>query len=62
LLKFFEVEARLPEDPGEVPAPVVAYVAQQVKVPAENWAAHDRQGRAITRKPHGDPCGFRVPT
>jgi hypothetical protein len=34
LLKFFEVEARFPENAGEVPAPAVAYVAQQVKVPA----------------------------
>ncbi|WP_411143789.1 DUF4158 domain-containing protein [Streptomyces sp. x-80] len=35
LLKFFEVEARFPVSAGEVPAPAVAYVAQQVKVPAE---------------------------
>ncbi|MFF2789098.1 DUF4158 domain-containing protein [Streptomyces sp. NPDC058049] len=49
LLKFFEVEARFPEGAGEVPAPAVAYVAQQVKVPAEEWAAYDWQGRAITR-------------
>ncbi|MFD9434171.1 DUF4158 domain-containing protein [Streptomyces sp. NPDC060002] len=49
LLKFFEVEARFPESAGEVPAPAVAYVAQQVKVPAEEWAAYDWQGRAITR-------------
>ncbi len=49
LLKFFEVEARFPENAGEVPAPAVAYVAQQVKVPAEEWAAYDWQGRAITR-------------
>lgn len=34
-LKFFEVEARFPEGAGEVPAPAVAYIAQQVKVPAE---------------------------
>lgn len=27
----------------------MAYVAQQVKVPAEEWAAYDWQGRAITR-------------
>jgi hypothetical protein len=49
LLKFFEVEARFPENAGEVPAPAVAYVAQQVKVPAEERAAYAWQGRAITR-------------
>lgn len=49
LLKFFEVEARFPENAREVPTPAVAYVAQQVKVPAEQWAAYDWQGRAITR-------------
>ena len=49
LLKFFEVEARFPETAEEVPAAAVEYVAQQVKVLAEEWAAYDWQGRAITR-------------
>ncbi|WP_240449868.1 DUF4158 domain-containing protein [Streptomyces sp. S1] len=49
LLKFFEVEARFPEDAGEIPVPAVSYVAQQVKVPAEEWAAYDWSGRAIKR-------------
>ncbi|MFE2595599.1 DUF4158 domain-containing protein [Streptomyces sp. NPDC059396] len=49
LLKFFEVEARFPENAEEIPAPAVAYVAQQVKVPAEEWAAYDWAGRAIKR-------------
>ncbi len=49
LLKFFEVEARFPENAEEIPAPAVAYVAQQVKVPAEEWAAYDWSGRAIKR-------------
>ncbi|WP_063763589.1 DUF4158 domain-containing protein [Streptomyces sp. NRRL S-646] len=46
LLKFFEVEARFPEDAGEIPVPAVSYVAQQVKVPAEEWAAYEWSGRA----------------
>ncbi|WP_440555080.1 DUF4158 domain-containing protein [Streptomyces sp. SCPE 10] len=46
LLKFFEVEARFPEDAGEIPVPAVSYVAQQVRVPAEEWAAYDWAGRA----------------
>jgi hypothetical protein len=49
LLKFFEVEARFPEDAEEVPVPVVSYVALQVKVAAEEWAAYDWSGRAIKR-------------
>ncbi len=34
LLKFFEFEARFPRDRGELPAAAVAYVAEQVGVPA----------------------------
>ncbi|MGP3998673.1 DUF4158 domain-containing protein [Streptomyces sp. 8N706] len=49
LLKFFEVEAQFPEGAGEIPAPAVAYVAQQVKVPVEEFAAYDWAGRAIKR-------------
>lgn len=49
LLKFFEVEARFPEDAGEIPVPAVSYVAQQVRVAAEEWAAYDWSGRAIKR-------------
>ncbi|MFJ4916678.1 Tn3 family transposase [Streptomyces sp. NPDC088726] len=49
LLRFFEVEARFPEDAGEIPVPTVSYVAQQVRVAAEQWAAYDWSGRAIKR-------------
>jgi hypothetical protein len=45
LLKFFEVEARFPEDAGEIPVSAVSYVAQQVRVPAKEWAAYDWSGR-----------------
>ncbi|WP_435841697.1 DUF4158 domain-containing protein [Streptomyces griseofuscus] len=43
------MKARFPEDTGEIPGPAVSYVAQQVKVPAEEWAAYDWAGRAIKR-------------
>ncbi|MFD8827280.1 DUF4158 domain-containing protein [Streptomyces sp. NPDC059605] len=43
------MEARFPENAEEIPAPAVAYVAQQVKVPAEEWVAYDWAGRAIKR-------------
>lgn len=49
LLKFFEVEARFPETVKEMPAAAVEYVAQQVKVPAEAWAAYDWQGKTVQR-------------
>jgi hypothetical protein len=49
LLKFFEIEARFPEATKEVPTAAVSYVAQQVKVSAEEWAAYDWQGRTATR-------------
>jgi hypothetical protein len=49
LPKFFEVEARFPEDSGEIPVPAVSSVAQRVKAPAEEWAAYDWSGRAIKR-------------
>ncbi|MET9915954.1 DUF4158 domain-containing protein [Streptomyces sp. NPDC006435] len=49
LLKFFEVEARFPEGPGEVPDAVVGYVAQQVKVPAGEWNSYEWDGRSIKR-------------
>jgi hypothetical protein len=49
LLKVFEVAARFPEDVSEIPVPAVSYVAQQVKVPAEEFAAYDWAGRAIKR-------------
>ncbi|MBT2401949.1 DUF4158 domain-containing protein [Streptomyces sp. ISL-100] len=64
LLKFFEVEARFPETDGEVPAAAVGYVAQQVKVPSQEWAGYDWQGRAATRHRTEirDAFGFRANT
>ncbi|MDJ0466138.1 DUF4158 domain-containing protein [Streptomyces sp. H27-C3] len=64
LLKFFDMEARFPETDGEVPAAAVAYVAQQVKVPAHEWAGYDWQGRAATRHRTEirDAFGFRANT
>ncbi|MGW5848958.1 DUF4158 domain-containing protein [Streptomyces sp. NPDC055254] len=61
LLKFFEVEAWFPEDAGEIPVSAVSYVAQRVKVAAEEWAAYDWSGRAIKRHRMEirDAFGFR---
>ncbi|MGW0928956.1 Tn3 family transposase [Streptomyces sp. NPDC002644] len=64
LLKFFEVEARFPETDREVPVAAVGYVAQQVKVPADQWAAYDWQGDRIKRhrKEIRKAFGFRAGT
>jgi TnpA family transposase len=64
LLKFFEVEARFPEDAGDVPEAAVGYVAQQVKVSAKEWTAYDWAGRAIKRHrvEIREAYGFRVCT
>ncbi len=47
LLKFFEIDARFPQHAGEVPAAAVAYVAEQVKVPAEEFATYSWSSRSI---------------
>ncbi len=47
LLKFFELEARFPRHAADVPPAAVAYVAGQVRVPAEAFAAYDWAGRTI---------------
>lgn len=64
LLKFFEVEARFPENAGEVPGAAVSYVAQQVRVDAGEWGAYDGAGRAVKRHRTEirEAYGFRVCT
>jgi TnpA family transposase len=47
LLKFFQLEARFPEQKNEIPKPVVIYLAKQVGVPFEEYHAYDWQGRNI---------------
>jgi len=47
LLKFFELEARFPRDRGEVPAAAVAFVADQVGVPAGELLAEEKLGGVV---------------
>lgn len=47
LLKFFQLEARFPEQKNEIPKPVIAYLAKLVDVPGEEFHAYDWQGRSI---------------
>jgi Domain of unknown function (DUF4158) len=64
LLKFFELEARFPSGPGEVPPPVVGYLARQVGVEPALFAGYDWKGRAIKyhRAQVREALGFREPT
>jgi hypothetical protein len=47
LLKFFELEARFPNHPTEIPETVIPYIAKQVKVSPEKYTDYDWQGRTI---------------
>ncbi|MET8873597.1 DUF4158 domain-containing protein [Nocardia sp. NPDC004604] len=45
-LKFLELEARFPRGPEEVPAAVVSYVAEQLKVDPAEFGAYPWSGRS----------------
>ncbi|MGW5648264.1 hypothetical protein ACWEV3_34025 [Saccharopolyspora sp. NPDC003752] len=47
LLKFFEIEARFPAYPVEIPAAAVDYVALQVRVEATEFAKYSFTGRTL---------------
>jgi hypothetical protein len=49
LLKFFELEARFPSSPSEIPAAAIDYVADQVGVDAAVFVSYPWTGRAIER-------------
>jgi len=52
LLKFFELEARFPDDPNEFPAAVVGYVGEQVGMaPGSSPATTGGRGRSSTTGP-----------
>ena len=61
LLKFFQMEARFPQHVGEIPHAVVAFIAQQLQLSAEDLAKYKWKGRTI--KKHRDQIrdylGFR---
>ncbi|MDQ6776875.1 MAG: DUF4158 domain-containing protein [Actinomycetota bacterium] len=64
LLKFFELEARFPRDRGKLPATAMAFVAEQVGVPAGELAGYDWTGRSIKyhRAQVREAFGFREST
>jgi hypothetical protein len=64
LLKFFELEARFPQDRSELPPAAVAFVAEQLGVAANELARYDWSGRSIKyhRAQVRQAFGFREPT
>jgi TnpA family transposase len=61
LLKYFQIEARFPQTKNEIPRIVVAYVAKQVGVEADEYLRYDWRGRMISnhRVQIRDFFGFR---
>ncbi|WP_067674861.1 DUF4158 domain-containing protein [Nocardia miyunensis] len=61
LLRFFEIEARFPDRPEELPAVAVAYMAEQVKVDPGFLSEYRWSGRTIEyhRAQVRDAFGFR---
>ena len=47
LLKFFQLEARFPENSSEIPADVVNYVAKLLDIKREKYQFYNWQGRSI---------------
>ena len=64
LSKYFELEARFPENPGEVPVEAVVYVAEQVGVDWRVFESYRWRGRTIEmhRSQIRAPFGFRPAT
>ncbi|MFD4439619.1 Tn3 family transposase [Nocardia sp. NPDC058519] len=61
LLKFFELKARFPRQPDEVPAAAVAYMAEQLKVDPGEFTTYPWEGRSAKyhREQIRDAFGFR---
>lgn len=51
LLKFFELQARFPAGVEELPSAAVSYIADQVKVDADELAGYAWDGRSIAAPP-----------
>lgn len=47
LLKFFQVEARFPQHPGEIPQAVVEFIAKQLKLSYQSFLDYKWKGRTI---------------
>src|SRR5699024_236940 len=64
LLKFFQYEARFPDDKYDIPTAIIQYIAKQVNVEQSLYAHYDWNGRSIRyhRAQIRDFFGFREAT
>ena len=64
LLKHFQLLARFPHSPTEIPEPIISYIAQQLKIPETTYSEYDWHGRSITnhRASIRQLFGFRTST
>ncbi|NJK57785.1 MAG: DUF4158 domain-containing protein [Pleurocapsa sp. SU_5_0] len=62
LLKYFQIYARFPDSPKEIPDAIISYIAQQLQIPSNFYSDYDWQGRSITnhRAAIRKLFGFRV--
>jgi len=60
LLKCFLVDGRFPDGPAEIPLRLITHMAEQVNVPAEQWADYPWSGRSLGyhRAEIREFCGF----
>ena len=64
LLKYFQIFARFPNSPKEIPSIIISYIAQQLKIPETLYSEYNWQGRSISnhRASIRKLFGFRTAT
>ena len=64
LLKYFQIYARFPNSPQEIPETIISYIAQQLQIPDRFYSDYDWQGRSISnhRASIRKLFGFRTAT
>ena len=48
LLKYFQLRARFPDSPQEIPDPIISYIARQLKIPETAYSEYNWQGRSAS--------------
>lgn len=64
LLKYFQIFARFPNSPKEIPSIIISYIAQQLKISETLYSEYNWQGRSISnhRASIRKLFGFRTAT
>ncbi|NER26159.1 MAG: DUF4158 domain-containing protein, partial [Symploca sp. SIO1C4] len=64
LLKYFQLMARFPDSPKEIPKIIISYIAQQLKIPEVIYSEYNWLGRSISnhRASIRKLFGFRTAT